>query len=152
MKPGLYAANVDGTGRRVAWVKGNHIDIDSGLTYTPDRGVTDVRPLVVLDPEEDGGRVTAVIEGLRATESLYVRGAESLYVSAADVAEQILRALADPKPAEPTGLGAVVRLRDGTLATRSDYITTNPWRDGRGVPHEWRDLDVTEVLSGGWSE
>ena len=99
----------------------------------------DVRPLVVIDPEdrEQVGRLT---------DAIYRHGEPEVYV---DKLQAALREFANPKPPkpdEPTGLGAVVIAGDG-----------RPWiHHGRGkwmrddaMVLGWADLDVIRVESEG---
>lgn len=82
--------------------------------------------------------------------------------SAEIAARAALRALADPKPAEPTGLGAVVRDREGATYVRvavhfDGWAVGEMWRRVGGEVNAdkrraWSDIDVAEVLSEGWSE
>lgn len=153
MKPGLYVATIDGTPRIVTWRKGSYLDVDSGLYYMDDPGVRDLRPLVVLDPES--------AEDIREFALAY-REAPTVSGSFFDTVQGALRALADPKPAEPTGLGAVVRDRKGATYVRvavhfDGWAAGEMWRRVGGEVNAdkrraWSDIDVAEVLSEGWSE
>lgn len=157
MKPGLYVATVRG-------IEGVRLYGPSGLTGLflfdahDGRGiegvlpseVTDLRPLVVLDPESDDPK--RLRDAIITECGAYLPDSEDIKAA--------LRALADPKPDEPTGLGAVVLLNNGSRASRYD-TKGDPqswWIDDQGpdVPVErryaWSDLDVVEVLSEGWSE
>lgn len=154
MKPGLYVATVRG-------VEGVHVLFDeSGLGQTAslvegcyshgDDNITDARPLVVLDPEsvED---VRALLTGWLALDD------DKPTTYGVKAMQDVLRALADPKPPEPTGLGAVVRdhcghlfLRDGLTGKQGE---AHPWwNEGPHYRQSWVDIDVAEVLSEGWSE
>jgi hypothetical protein len=64
-------------------------------------------------------------------------------------AEQVEVQCKSPKLAEPTGLGAVVRLADGTRWVR--YALSGYWFHGDSptVGVRWDELDVVEVLSEG---
>lgn len=111
-------------------------------------GVTQVRPLVVLDPEsEDDCR--RLMEAALAHRSAATPTLETI--------RDILSALVDPKPAEPTGLGALVRDRNGNKWLRMP-LDRNPWCCWEIAAHhdradcEWAAIDVAEVLSEGWSE
>ena len=87
---------------------------DEGCTYFPDEVVTDLRPLVVLDPESDED-VSRMADALGTPGSFIVAG-------------HILRALAAPpapKPVEPTGLGAVAHGRDGRCYVRARSDSDN---------------------------
>lgn len=58
--------------------------------------------------------------------------------------------LTPPKPAEPTGLGAVVEDEEGVLWTHTGLATISPWV--RGGIGDWRDygnIAVVRVLSEG---
>lgn len=152
MKPGLYVATVRG-------VEGVHVLFDeSGLGQTAslvegcyshgDDNITDARPLVVLDPEsEDDCR--RLMEAALAHRSAATPTLETI--------RDILSALVDPKPAEPTGLGALVRDRNGNKWLRMP-LDRNPWCCWEIAAHhdradcEWAAIDVAEVLSEGWSE
>ena len=115
-------------------------------------GVTQVRPLVVLDPEsEDDCR--RLMEAALAHRSAAIPTLETI--------RGILRALADQKPPEPTGLGAVVRDRFGKRWIRvgdGDGHDAQVWyRVDPDHAQErmttWDGLvDPAEVLSEGWSE
>lgn len=57
-----------------------------------------------------------------------------------------------PKPTEPTGLEAVVLDKNGDKYVRCDY-TDFPWLDPvDGVERMWDDIEITEVLSNGYTE
>lgn len=111
-------------------------------------GVTEVRPLVVLDPESDedcdtfAERLTTM-DNCQPWTRLQVR--------------TLLRALA-LKPAEPTGLGAVVRDHEGVVwlrdGLRENQSRPDAWWRAGGVydRRAWDRISVTEVLSEGWSE
>lgn len=158
MKPGLYVATVRGEEGTRLWCDGK-----AGLPYLALEGpavnvwhgeneAADLRPLVVLDPESD--------EDCRRLADFLawddVTGSVATQVRAA------LRALADPKPAEPTGLGAVVRDRKGATYVRvavhfDGWAAGEMWRRVGGEVNAdkrraWSDIDVAEVLSEGWSE
>ena len=67
------------------------------------------------------------------------------YYYATDPA-QIIEKIA---PAEPKGLGAVVRDGDGDLLVRVNGFPLQAWDDGDGALYDWDDLNVVEVLSEG---
>ena len=153
MKPGLYALTesnwVGDIGTHV-WVSDNdralYVDRDGDLCDVQPSSIAYARPLVVLDPEsgEDCRRLADALNDLDGAPVWLTQGAATL-----------LRALAEPKPAEPTGLGAVVRARDGRIWVRTDvpdiaWVHTSPVADP--LEFRWADLDVLEVLSEGWSE
>lgn len=77
------------------------------------------------------------------------------YVDAGDV-----EILAQPKPAEPTGLGAVVRAvatsapkADAWLWTRAPYYLSDgkPWTSAHMDPRSWDGLTDVEILSEGYA-
>lgn len=146
MKPGLYVATVHGEpGAVVYGPMGNGQMVrlgapwrsDGRVQYLASGSIADARPLVVLDPEskDDWRRVHEALEAhLKMRDALY--------------------ALADPKPAEPTGLGAVVLDSAGRHWVRANSWNL-PWvyqAGANGAGRKWSDLDVVEVLSEGWSE
>ena len=101
--------------------------------------LTDVRPLVVLDPlawwpnETDRRRV---ISNLREWGALFI----------ADAIEAQTR---PPKPAEPQGLGAVVEDAEGSRWVRCDADETPWYRVDSDDWYSWRNLDAVRVLSEG---
>lgn len=140
MKPGLYVATVRGVEGVAVYgpSKTGHFARvgDDGL-WDRTTDVTDARPLVVLDPESDEDT-----ERFRSAILDYGNGV---------AARRILRALAAPTPAEPMGLGAVMRDADGVLWIR-DGMTALPWKATSPVPRQkWSALDSPEVLSDGWT-
>jgi hypothetical protein len=114
-------------------------------------GVESARPLVVLDPESDED-VERLADAFANHGDVHARVRETLLESARDT----LRALArPPKPAEPTGLGAVVE-QDGLRWVRADTDDL-PWRVVAGPEtsafRNWDQFRPTvRVLSEGWSE
>lgn len=115
--------------------------------------VTDVRPLVVLDPE-DTEQVQRLVRAFWDAQRVDDGdGSDSAYMAEA------LRSLNHPpKPAEPKGLGAVVEDAKGARWLRVDWV--NPWslakpqerRDGRvlhGSHVTWDRIDAVKVLSEG---
>jgi hypothetical protein len=103
-------------------------------------GGFEVRPLLVLDPEDAEG-VARLAEALRNVSG-------NLPIYADDVASA-LRSLLDPKPEEPKGLGAVVRDRDGRIFVRQ---VDGWWRGEDPCSVNWPAVDVVEVLSHGVPE
>ena len=156
MKPGLYVATVNGEpGAVVYGPMGNGQMVrlgapwrsDGRVQYLASGSIADVRPLVVLDPEsdEDCRRLADALNDMDGAPAWLTQGAAAL-----------LRALADPKPAEPTGLGAVVRDGRGDKwvlidVTGPDVEPVRQWRTWWGN-RPWHEIDVAEVLSEGWSE
>jgi hypothetical protein len=96
----------------------------------------DPRPLVVIDPED--------------REQVERLGGGTGHVNVNWLQDR-LRAFADPKPEEPTGLGAVVECDDGATFVRVGLTIANPWvRAGFGTYHRWSEIDATAcVLSEG---
>lgn len=127
----LWCGGKDSDGREVKhfWCTPEHA---GGSRFHNDDEVTVIRPLVVLDIN----RPTAedVCRVLR----------EGGYGNFADQIEAQTR---PPKPAEPTGLGAVVRARDGLLWQRID--ADPPWFHRDVFDKAWDQIDVAEVLSEG---
>jgi hypothetical protein len=64
-----------------------------------------------------------------------------------------IEVLPGPKPAEPTGLGAVVVDTDDVKYVRADFLDGGyPWVDqGYMGWRAWSDIDVKEVLSDGYT-
>lgn len=158
MRPGLYVATVRGVeGVRVVMDDPNGVyvvstrSVDQFITHPLDK-VTDARPLVVLDPESDEdcdgfGQAMYAADGntMWATEGEAVRTAYRAR------ARSILRALAAPTPAEPMGLGAVVRDRGDVLWIRVPERDADSWYTPGRAWAGWSEIDVAEVLTEGWS-
>jgi len=111
-----------------------------------------IRPLVVIDPEdrEQVERLTHVFYEVRGL------GSPALAPDRVTNMQAALREFADPKPpkpAEPTGLGAVVEDTGGVLWVRAGKSYTDPnWRVCGGS--EWiryADIPAVRVLSEGVS-
>ncbi len=130
-KPGFYVATVRG----VEGVRG--VLCGDGLLYTPeevggsfihrsDRHDTDLRPLVVLDPESDDWEALA---------DAYMRAGGNVY----DYLRAALRTLANPEPplVEPNGIGAYVETADGGYTLGVD----GNWRNEDGSIHQRYPLD-----------
>lgn len=112
-----------------------------GSTGHRDEHVTDVRPLVVLDL--DGQDVPSLLRHLRGSPGCHF---------CAPMADQIEEQTRDPKPAEPTGLGAVVEDSRGHWWLRKDACRAgSSWfdADDHAIAQPWREVDVTRVLSEG---
>jgi len=119
--------------------------------YANDRHpVTDVRPLVVLDPEDRDQMVT-LHETLSGTKGVTWHGWP-------EILRDVLRRYAEaqtkpPKPPEPRGLGAVVEDAEGQVWVRFKTAEIRPWR--RNWPGYssfgafFRDIDAVKVLSEG---
>ena len=107
-----------------------------------DSDVTDVHPLAVL--------YLSALEIPDFVDSL--RGGLGGPV-ACRVADAIEYQTRPPKPAEPTGLGAVVECRDHSPLTRASTAIRGElvWVGNNGDWHTWDELDVVKVLSEGWT-
>lgn len=168
MKPGLYVATVEGVpgvrvihapsaeseaGTSLAWRRVEPAENSTAWLLADD--ITDARPLVVLDPESDKERLARAM-WVADNNSRTWDAMPEAHGSYLENAAAVLRALAVPTPAEPMGLGAVVRDRGGWLWVK--WSTTH--REDRNWKHEsrsgdyqrWDALDSPEVLSEGWSE
>lgn len=153
MRPGLYVATVLGVEGVMVWGPDQDGDwhvLEPGNVYdrnlaqfVGEKSITDARPLVVLDPDSDDD-CRRLMEAALAHRSATIPTLETI--------RGILRALADPKPPEPTGLGAVVRLGDGRTAVRAHATSEHPWvisdEPGRW---SWRGLVEKVGLPEGWS-
>lgn len=143
--PGVRVLRAGGpgvSGRKQApfWLSAEFV---AGWRTHSDYLVTDVRPLVVIDPEECG-QVERVWLALRDGKALQSR----------DNLTAALRSLiAPPKPPEPTGLGAVVEDAEGRLWVRQCRCPRGiaaEWREGHGsTPATYADIDAARVLSEG---
>lgn len=80
---------------------------------------------------------------------------------ARELADQIDAQVAEVKPAEPLGLGAVVEDEDGQRWVRAgrshDGRLMDNWRgvdggDQGGWWAEWKNIAAVKVLNAGWSE
>lgn len=151
MKPGLYVATVWGCETSV--VLGPFEEAFPWRRVVPGTNlcgalkgeeVTDPRPLVVLDPESDED-MNVLCEALVGFDPPGNLLQESV--------RRALRAVANPKPVEPTGLGAVVREQGGLIWLRNQDSKGCPWwSKALGRVAMWNDIDAAEVLSEGWSE
>lgn len=109
--------------------------------------VTDIRPLVVLDPEN-----TAQMRELVQRAQITTPG--TIITPIVEKVRNALRSLAArPRPAEPLGLGAVVEATaydEAREFVRLAFKDT-PWVDANGTGHEWDELHDVEVKSDGWT-
>jgi hypothetical protein len=111
--------------------------------------IADVRPLVVLDLNgtygcwADQGDPSVIVKSLRETHS----------APAQAIADQIEAQTKPPKPAEPTGLGAVVEDDLGRRWVRidDDPELNKPWRpaDMAAIRSHWQNVKAVRVLSEG---
>lgn len=126
-------------GTPVVWVEA----FDSGYDYsgwrsmgTYDRVTVEVRPLAVIDPEDEAD-VQRLGDALEATADR---------MGALDIAAA-LREFANPKPPkpdEPTGWGAVVVDDEGAKCARTSLSPEHPWRkEGWTAYLTWRDIPVS---------
>jgi len=110
------------------------------------RDTDPTRPLVVIDPED-----RAQVERLCG---LFLKGNDGTAIGDANDLQAALREFANPsppKPAEPTGLGAVVENSDGGRWVRTDVAVDRPWWRYPGITSGWAQVDAVRVLSEGVS-
>lgn len=114
--------------------------------YVIDAYVEDVRPLVVIDPE-DSEQVERLAGCL-----------DSRIIDDADMLQAALREFAapkPPKPKEPQGLGAVIEDARGELWVRDKTTTTvHHWKRARGEDgsrrYPYSHIDAVRILSPGY--
>jgi hypothetical protein len=109
--------------------------------------VTEVRPLVVIDPE-DREQVERLLE------DWWQRGGFGNGAEGHDNMQAALREFADPKPpkpVEPLGLGAVVEDVEGLLWVRAGDDEPEWRNDAMGAWKSYADVAVARVLSEGVS-
>ena len=126
-----------------------HDSVAVGYTCSHDPDVTNVRPLVVLDIdnlracEAEAASPALAAKRLRATNSVVAHA----------IADQIEAQTKPPKPAEPTGLGAVVEDDLGRRWVRidDDPELNKPWRpaDMAAIRSHWQNVKAVRVLSEG---
>ena len=109
--------------------------------------VTDVRPLVVLDPED--ARCVVTYLRLAAQYAMNKQAQDNAH----RIADQIEQQTRPPKPAEPTGLGAVVEDARGdfwvyTGLRNAKDGETRLWFHG-SLPADYADIAAVKVLSEG---
>lgn len=143
-------------GVRVVRIRDHHetswqvVESLNGWLGHHDSDVTDVRPLVVLDLgrfTEDWLRLSVVERLRKLAETGNTHGLANTRLIITAIADQIETQTPRPKPAEPTGLGAVVRARDGLLWQRID--ADPPWFHRDVFDKTWDQIDVAEILSEG---
>lgn len=115
-----------------------------GTTSWPDWNITDARRLVVIDPEDR--------EQVERLADIFCKAPSSGWVHDMQAALREFANPKPPKPAEPKGLGAVVRDSEGRLWLRDglDY-SPGQWWGMNGARRAWDRIDVAEVLSEGVS-
>jgi hypothetical protein len=123
-----------------------------GLATWP-RG-REIRPLVVIDPEdrEQVERLYGLMWSVGTVSHERGRLTEAEQREDADDLQAALREFANPKPAEPTGLGAVVEDEAGLRWVH--YLGRVGWKwCGSGPNHDgvrdYADIDAVRVLSEG---
>lgn len=155
IKPGFYVATVRGAPgvRGVVTWWGSLLFTTAEpprVQHVAQGYVTDLRPLVTLDPETDGGLMAAAMAG--ALPGVRVSIAQG---------EAVIRALLppSPRPPEPTGLGAVVRDAEGevwvSVVPLGKQVRVRWWAEAVLTFRDWDDIDVRsedDILSPGWSE
>lgn len=110
----------------------------SDMHYPAVHGYSDLRPLVVIDPEDS-----------EAVERHWRMAGQSLPSFRAALREYANPT--PPRPDEPQGLGAVVEDADGVRWVRSERHDCAPW-DRVGEPvggFLWPDVAAVRVLSEG---
>ena len=112
-----------------------------GAQAASDDEVTDVRPLVVLDPER---APYPLVGSLREQ----VEGELTPHTSRW-LLEQIEAQTRPPKPPEPQGLGAVVEDAAGGRWVRAALKSGNSWHKPIGTWSRYEHIDVVRVLSEG---
>lgn len=115
---------------------------------------TVIRPLVVIDPEVTKGG--ALLPGWLRNHAAEIAGKSAGgRASVSDdlryIADQIDRQAypSDPKPEEPTGLGAVVEDADGRRWVRAPRDSRCDWHAQELGPTKWAVIAVVRVLSEG---
>jgi len=129
---------------RAMWTLEGWIDQGGDRERVPLFDITDARPLVVIDPE-DREQVNRLDVALSAM-SFSARHCGSF-----SVLQAALREFANPtppKPAEPTGLGAVVEDAAGTHWVRHQTTGGGGWYVD-GITRSYDDIAAVKVLSEG---
>ncbi len=127
---------------------------DDGAEWAASQ-VDSVRPLVVLDPDNEDdldGLCASLVEAMHAAGDVAsaANGVHPATVAAA------LRDFITPPPPEPQGLGAVAEDRHGDLWVSFHSSATGTWwRDRKGQNVRWSGLGIKsadQIKSQGWSE
>jgi len=103
--------------------------------------------LVVIDPED-----REQVERLSQAVTAVAGWSDIMEYQRTNALADALREFADPKPpkpAEPTGLGAVVEDARGYRWSRLGGTTEFPWHHGLIGRERYADIDVVRVLSEG---
>lgn len=156
-KPGQIALVRAGAFDGVVVALRSGVPSNMGWAYTGDDGkygncwMSDpegsraIRPLFVLDIPN----VVASVDEARSVAKNPRRDAHPDSTNA-HIADQIESQLTPPKPAEPTGLGAVVEDINGHLHTRAREHE-QPFVGGDGTWRPYSDIAATTIHSHGWS-
>lgn len=133
--------------RATGWASA--VEIDGRRMFHPDRiaAVTDIRPLVVLDPE-DTERVQRLVRAFWDAQRVDDGDGSDL----AYMAEALRSLNHPPKPAEPKGLGAVVEDASGEKWIRCTARLDYAWQIAGAVGSPWvryAAIDAVRVLSEG---
>ena len=115
-----------------------------GGMFSSGRQVIDVRPLVVIDPEDED-------EMQRVVDALYAKGSRqfSLHLDWCEVQAALRSLVAPSKPDEPLGLGAVVEDAEGRRWVRAPRESRCDWHCQELGPTKWSVIAAVKVLSEG---
>lgn len=146
------------SGRRAMFVSTGEITqaeafIDqSGDEYAP--AFLDLRRLVVIDPSDRDQveRLTKVLVEAAHRDGNYVVSDGGIHPDTTQAALRVFAVASPPKPAEPTGLGAVVEDAEGEAWVRNNPCDDCKWRSSDGVWLDFADIDAVRVLSEGVTE
>lgn len=140
---------------RVMWEGDCWVDED-GDSHDVEK-VTNVRPLVVIDPE-NREQVRSLLETYGRQFTDWTPELDSNVTRL----QEALREFAAPKPSEPQGLGAVVRdANDGIWIRVEPYHPgsasfVHAWRFraalAEAIQAPWAKVNAVQVLSEGWAE
>jgi hypothetical protein len=122
-----------------------------GNGWIGDASAKGARRLVVIDPE-DREQVEALCRAEAAEYEVRLTALQPEEITAMQAALRSL--IADPKPEEPLGLGAVVVEPDGKRWVRIESAdSSEPWREKPWacgpVRCHWQGVDAVKVLSEG---
>lgn len=122
----------------------NHSGAFAGGADYDHIGDTDVRPLVVIDPEDR--------EQVERLHGLYLAARETTSKGDLQVALREFANPTPPKPDEPTGLGAVVEDAEGERYVRHGSASLDEsvtWCNSTGAGRSWERVNAVRVLSEG---
>ncbi len=120
--------------------------------FYADSDVTDVRPMLLVDPEDPEALAAALKEAAGST-AFTIRGESGKaiddgrwdFTNAFAVA--VLQHLADPTPPEPKGLGAVVESFEGSVWVRGHHNNKQPWvRTAFGEHRGWDEIPTPPTV------